>query len=127
MRRKIFTAEARRRKGGAENQNNIWPIFFISYLLVIPNQPALQSAVPPDSREHLGPTKKVLFERSNQIISCLCAYFASLRLCGLEFFTPELVGAKAQSRRRDQKNIWPIFFIKYFLVDPKGNAFLQFP
>ena len=27
-----------------------------------------------------------LFERSNQIISCLCAYFASLRR-GLEFFT----------------------------------------
>jgi hypothetical protein len=42
-------------------------------------------------------TKKVLFERSNQIISCLCAYFAplpaeasaqaGLRLRGLEFFT----------------------------------------
>src|SRR5258706_13563880 len=27
-------------------------------------------------------------------------------------------GAKAQSRRRDQKNIWPIFFIKYLLVGP---------
>src|SRR5258708_3510257 len=30
----------------------------------------------------------VWFERSNQIILCLCAYFASLRLCGSKYLMP---------------------------------------
>jgi len=40
-----------------------------------------------DDLNDLGLSNKVLFEKSNQIICCLCAYFAPLRLRGLEFFT----------------------------------------
>jgi len=36
-----------------------------------------------------GLTQKVLFERSSQIIYCLCTYFAPLRLGGLEFFNAQ--------------------------------------
>jgi len=62
-----------------------------------------------------GLTKKVLFKASNQIISCLCAYFASLRL-RWKISNRRRGGAKEALKT---KNIWPIFFTSYFLVTPE--------